>query len=153
MSKVLAAVWVPGVPRTKGSLDARMQDTPQSKRWRQLVASAVRDDCGLREPYAGSRGLNDPLMTSGPYGGSVAVRCVFVRADGKGDVDKLARNVLDALTDSRVIADDVQVVRLHCWRVDRVDGRGDGAFVLVEEVKREMSPSVTAEFIDTMVRL
>jgi Holliday junction resolvase RusA-like endonuclease len=124
--EVLAAVWVPGVPRTKGSLDARHQDTPQSKRWRQLVAAEVGRD---------ARARSGEMMGSTPgftYAGPVAVRCVFVRADGVGDVDKLARCVLDALTDSRVIADDVQVIKLHCWRIERIDGRGDGAFVLVE---------------------
>ncbi len=100
-----------------------MQDTPQSKRWRHLVRVTVEADHLARVGAPGT-----------PYGGPVAVRCVFVRADGKGDVDKLARNVLDALTDSRVIVDDVQVVRLVCDRVERVMGRGDGAFVLVTDV-------------------
>jgi Holliday junction resolvase RusA-like endonuclease len=126
MSEVLAAVWVPGVPRTKGSLDARMQDTPQSKRWRQLVAAELVRDGYLRRPGAK---IGRPAGHAGP----VAVRCVFVRADGKGDVDKLARCVLDALTDSRVIADDVQVIKLSCERVT-AGGRGDGAFVLVATV-------------------
>lgn len=124
MSEVLAAVWVAGIPRTKGSLDRRMQDTPQSKAWRHLVAAEVaRDSC------ARSGDGRTLRHTVGP----VAVRCVFVRGDGVGDLDKLARNVLDALQDSRVIADDVQVVKLSCERVT-AGGRGDGAFVLVVTV-------------------
>ena len=141
MSEVLAAVWVAGIPRTKGSLDARHQDTPQSKRWRYLVAQEV-----ARDSYARSADGKTLRHTVGP----VAVRCVFVRADGVGDVDKLARCVLDALTDSRVIVDDVQVVRLHCWRTERVEGRGDGAFILVE-VAGPGDPVVAGQFIDVWV--
>lgn len=116
MSEVLAAVWVAGVPRTKGSLDRRMQDTPASQAWRYLVKAEVERDMRVRGTVT--------------FDGPVAVRCVFVRSDGVGDVDKLARNVLDALTDSKVIVDDVQVVKLSCERVT-AGGRGDGAFVLV----------------------
>jgi Holliday junction resolvase RusA-like endonuclease len=137
VSEVLVAVWVPGVPRTKGSLDARMQDTPQSKRWRQLVAAEIERDMRVR--YADGR----PLPVGLRYQGPVAVRCVFVRADGIGDVDKLARNVLDALTDSRVIADDVQVVELRCTRVEPAGTRrGEGALVVVapwDPIDREES--------------
>jgi Holliday junction resolvase RusA-like endonuclease len=123
MSEVLAAVWVAGVPRTKGSLDRRMQDTPASKRWRALVAAEVARDARMRDGTPTHHGLN--------YAGPVAVRCVFVRADGVGDIDKLARCVLDALTDSRVIADDVQVASLDCVRVSSIPGRTDGVFVVV----------------------
>lgn len=117
-SEVLAAVWVVGIPRTKGSLDRRMQDTPQSKAWRHLVKAEIERDMRVR----------GTATCIGP----VAVRCVFVRRDGIGDVDKLARNVLDALTDSRVIGDDAQVVKLHCDRVERAGARrGEGALVVV----------------------
>jgi Holliday junction resolvase RusA-like endonuclease len=128
MSDVLAAVWVAGIPRTKGSLDRRMQDTPQSKAWRNLIRLEVERDMRLR--HADGR----PLPAGLRYQGPVAVRCVFVRADGKGDIDKLARNVLDALTDSRVYVDDVQVASLDCVRVTSLPGRTDGAFVVVRTV-------------------
>lgn len=124
-ARVLAAVWVPGVPRTKGSLDRRMQDTPASKAWRSLLAEEFRRYARVH--------LGDGFEWF-TYAGPVAVRCIFVRGDGIGDVDKLARNVLDALTDSGVIGDDVQVVKLHCDRVSEAPGRGDGAFVLVATV-------------------
>lgn len=118
-ARVLAAVWVPGVPRTQGSMKSvgggNMAHSPALVAWRSLVRQEV-----VR--YTSS-------VT--PHEGPVAVRCIFVRGDGVGDIDKLARAVLDALTESRVIADDVQVVELRCSRVNAVAGRNDGVFVLV----------------------
>lgn len=145
MSEVLAAVWVAGIPRTKGSLDQFHQDTPASKRWRKLVATEVaRDAAGRNTIGVGASGVS--------YAGPVAVRCVFVRADGVGDVDKLERCVLDALTDSRVIADDVQVVKLHSDRVERAGPRrGEGAMIVVaafDPIERE---STLAAEIDSWV--
>lgn len=137
-ARVLAAVWVPGVPRTKGSLDRRMQDTPASKAWRSLLAAEFRRDSRLRF-------MRDDRVIATPYGGPVAVRCIFVRSDGVGDLDKLERNVLDALTDSGVIGDDVQVVTLRSDRVVKVKGRCDGAFVLVATVDERDDSSVLVQ--------
>jgi Holliday junction resolvase RusA-like endonuclease len=105
MGEMLASVWVPGVPRTKGSLDARHQDTAQSKQWRKLMASAV-----LR------------ARTAPTYAGPVAVECAFVTPDASRDIDKLARNVLDAIgctrtDDAHLIVDDSYVEALTCYRV------------------------------------
>lgn len=99
-------LWIPGHPRTKGSLDERHQDTPQSKRWRALMAyqlAAERQRIGM------------PLV---PKGVAVAVSAKFFLPTGDattpncGDLDKLLRNLLDAGTDAGVWADDVQVVRI-----------------------------------------
>lgn len=128
-ARVLAAVWVPGVPRTQGSMKSvgrgNMVHSDALVAWRSLVASELR-----RYALTPAGFYGDGL----PWLGPVAVRCIFVRGDGVGDIDKLARAVLDALTESRVIGDDVQVVKLHCDRVERVGGRGDGAFVMVATV-------------------
>jgi Holliday junction resolvase RusA-like endonuclease len=103
--------WIPGHPRTKGSLDERHQDTPLSKKWRQMMA------------YALDRARRAEVITAGA---AVAVRAVFFLPTGDptmpqcGDLDKLARNLLDAGTDATVYADDVQVVRLF---VDKVADR------------------------------
>ena len=133
-ARVLAAVWVPGVPRTQGSMEhiggGKMRHSDALVAWRSLVKSEIARDMRLRNDV-------DP----GSYRGPVAVRCVFVRGDGLGDIDKLARCVLDALEASRVIADDVQVVKLICDRVTTVKGRGDGAFVLVATVVDEPQDS------------
>jgi Holliday junction resolvase RusA-like endonuclease len=99
-------LWIPGHPRTKGSLDERHQDTPQSKRWRALMAQAMR--------YERDR----LIMPTAPKGIAVAVSAKFFLPTGdavtpnSGDLDKLLRNLLDAGTDAGVWADDVQVVRI-----------------------------------------
>lgn len=114
--------WVPGPPKTKGSLDVVnsgrgggrpvLQDSPASKRWRKLVA------------YLAEQAKRD--ATQGfPLDCAVAVDLAFVlsgdpTAPRSGDLDKLYRNVLDALTDAGVYEDDVQVVRLSGSKV------GDG---------------------------
>ncbi len=130
-ARVLAAVWVPGVPRTQGSMEhiggGRMKHSATMVAWRSLVKSEIERDVRLRDPH-------DPSLLGWPFRGPVAVRCIFVRGDGVGDIDKLARCVLDALTESGVIGDDVQVVKLHCDRVRQVRNRGDGAFILVATV-------------------
>lgn len=142
-ARVLAAAWVPGVPRTQGSMEhvggGKMKHSDALVRWRSLVSAEIR-----RHGYAirldSSR--QPHCVDKWPYVGPVAVRCIFVRGDGVGDIDKLARAVLDALTESRVIADDVQVVELRCSRVGREGPRGNGAFVLVATV----DDSVEAEY-------
>lgn len=142
MGIVLCSTWIPGVPRTKGSLDPRMQDSPASKAWRSVVAEEVRRYMrvypgGPRE-YWIEESASLANWSAVPFDGPVAVRCVFVVPEpgtrqagmfGAGDVDKLARNVLDAISiDARLIADDVQVVRLVC---DRVVGEKAGLALTV----------------------
>lgn len=140
-AQVLAAVWVPGVPRTQGSMKSvgrgNMVHSDALVAWRSLVRDEVRRALRVAPPYwtEESQALTFSLPTAVPYPGPVAVRCIFVRGDGQGDIDKLTRAVLDALTESRVIKNDGQVVKLHCDRIERTTPtRGDGAFVLVATV-------------------
>lgn len=120
MRQVLS-VWIPGRPKTKGSLTVTnaarglAQDTPASKRWRALMA------------YAARRAWEEPWALDGP----VSVVAVFhlpavdVSTGRVGDIDKLARNLLDALQDAQVFSDDVQVTRLLCEKVSAGE-RGPG---------------------------
>jgi Holliday junction resolvase RusA-like endonuclease len=112
-----------GVPATKGSMrhigNGRMiEDHKTSKPWREAVKWAALESISQRE------GTGRPFATlSGP----VALDVVFTFAKPKsaprsrrtwpitrssGDVDKLLRNVSDALVDAGVIADDSQIVRV-----------------------------------------
>lgn len=115
--EILTEVFVPGVPKTKGSLNVRGKHVEEavagSERWRALVAERVRAD-------RARRGLSVPCP------GPVRVRLVAffpesaadVRAQrwaptvqtAHGDVDKLARNALDALKDAGAYADDSLVI-------------------------------------------
>lgn len=127
MRQVLS-VWIPGRPKTKGSLTVTnaarglAQDTPASKRWRALMAYAVAQ-ARARE--------YQKLVGGGPLEGPVSVVAVFhlptvdVSTGRVGDIDKLARNLLDALQDAQVFSDDVQVTRLLCEKVPAGE-RGPG---------------------------
>lgn len=112
--------WIPGHPRTKGSLDAFHQDTPQSKRWRSLMAYSLR-----------------PWARQLPAGTAVAVRATFwlptgdVTTPNCGDLDKLLRNLLDAGTDAETYDDDVQVVRTFVDKVACAQGEGPGVLVTI----------------------
>lgn len=104
---IITELWIPGLPITKGSLTAVgadengkpiLRDTPQSKRWRRIMAGAIRDDLARRW-LAGS----ESLEALAPYRGPVAVRADWFLpratiAHRAGDLDKLLRNLLDALS-------------------------------------------------------
>jgi crossover junction endodeoxyribonuclease RusA len=113
----MITVWVPGAPKTKGSMVQQqqrrggrlVQSVPGSERWAALVAEAAQQF---------TRGPN--WTQTIPAGVPVAARLTFWMPQtdvaqggaGSGDVDKLARNVLDALTKAGAYGDDVQVVNL-----------------------------------------
>jgi len=117
--------WVPGPPKTKGSLQPRaprchccdacegyvgtpqLRDSVGSSRWRRLVAYQADRAIKAVPPPERLFPVLAPVavdLTFGLLGDPVAI--------GAGDLDKLYRNVLDALTDAGVYQDDVQVVRL-----------------------------------------
>jgi Holliday junction resolvase RusA-like endonuclease len=146
-----------GVPKAKGSMrhvgNSRMiEQLAGSKPWRETVKSAAVDAVNARE------GTGDPFATlSGP----VVVDAVFTFAKPKsapkrrriwpitrssGDVDKLARNLLDALVDAWVLADDSQVVDLRARKVYAGEHyralAGPGANVVVRVLGDDMQPTI-----------
>lgn len=139
MSEILAEVFVPGRPRPKGSMRCTgrnhhmVEDNDDSKPWRKLMAQALTVDRDRRV---------EPGVPRSPWGGDVDVSIVaFFPADGPtpGDVDKLARNVLDALQDAAggspaVLANDSQVVGLLSERADVADPALQGIWVHVSTV-------------------
>jgi hypothetical protein len=124
---LLLRTFIAGVPKTKGSLRVRNAKTGAltegvkgSSDWRALVAGGVRDAYQALNPQRFAIAPRPPSI------GPVAVRADFelpvdplqVRA---GDLDKLLRNLLDALaSDARnprynggVIVNDNQVAGLY----------------------------------------
>lgn len=108
---LLLALHIPGLPKTKGSVTALgrgqvRQAVEGSGRWASMVRRAV-------ETERARTGVE----TRGP-GCPIAVHLVYwlpvddVTTPNCGDVDKLERNILDALTKAQVYRDDVQVVRV-----------------------------------------
>lgn len=124
----MMTVWVPGQPKTKGSMTARpngsmRENVVGSKRWRMLMASKFRQEWAGREPLQLRVMVNCLWM--------LPVDPIAVRS---GDIDKLVRNLLDALTDAAVYRDDVQVARLI---TEKVGPRpSPGVWVSVEELPR-----------------
>ena len=157
---ILTQTWVPGHPKTKGSLTAKggyATDTPASKRWRALMAERVRADIARRGahedvyPYAGPVLVAayfwiDPPGTSYTRDTGAGTAATW---HGAGDVDKLARNLLDALAaDARsaimnggAIMNDNQVINLNVWKfaVDRSAGRAPGVWLSVATLPASQS--------------
>lgn len=151
-------VFVPGHPKTKGSLDVMTDVIPQvkqaiaalvaglvpkalailrgivsggtktyvkenvagSKQWRQLMAYRLRQAWNGGEGDAIGRGYEPREPLAGPVRVSAMFYLPCARgersliAQGSGDVDKLARNLLDALADAGVIRNDAQVTGIIC---------------------------------------
>jgi hypothetical protein len=143
---ILTECWIPGQPKTKGSLnfvgDRYVEENVKgSARWRVLVADAVRRD-RVR------RGLSEPAT------GPVAVRALFwLPVDPikprAGDVDKLARNVLDApAADAKVASknggafvNDNQVCDLLAVKMLATPQLPPGLALTVWELERDASPA------------
>lgn len=137
--EVLVEVFVPGRPRPKGSMRCKganhhmEEDNPESKPWRRQMAAALVLDRDRRRIQQDARCA---------YPGEVDVSIVAFfpeRGPKPGDVDKLARNVLDALQDSvagspAVLADDAQVVGLFSERTWVDDEVLQGVWIRVTTV-------------------
>lgn len=141
---IIVDVFVPGAAKTKGSMIVRNRATGAlresvigSSHWRALMAQAVRDDIAMRQPPV-------PELRS-PWPGPVAVTVeayltppprvpawLCAAWPQAGDLDKLVRNVLDAIGSTSknpkmnggAIVDDNLVCRIVASK--RVAGYGHG---------------------------
>jgi hypothetical protein len=105
---IIVDVYVPGAAKTKGSMELRNRATGAMKesvagssRWRALMAQAVRDDIARRQPPVAE--------LRSPWPGAVSVTVEAYLAPPRdlrimspiwnqaGDLDKIVRNVLDAI--------------------------------------------------------
>ena len=118
-------VWVPGRPRTKGSLKPMHKRGTNGARCRVWLT----EDGDFSVPW--KKRMIDWIRAScvcERYAGAVEVHAFFrfEREDGQdtpwptghqyGDEDKLRRNLLDALTQSALLADDALVVGGQTWK-------------------------------------
>ncbi|MET0426644.1 MAG: hypothetical protein ABW046_22445 [Actinoplanes sp.] len=116
---IIVDVFVPGAAKTKGSMEVRNRATGTMKesvagssRWRALMAQAVRDDIAARFPWPPDGHAQVRPILPWPGAVSVTVEAYLtppVLHNGRtlpwddaiwhqaGDLDKLVRNVLDAL--------------------------------------------------------
>ncbi len=160
---IITELWIPGRPVTKGSLtvvNGVPKDTPQSKAWRRIMAGAVRDDVRWRHvAYHRTPEFGEPGHRFGPvervklpYAGPVAVTAAWflpapVLQYGAGDLDKLLRNLLDALSASGertqdrslcagAIVDDNQVQNVDSWKF--CDAETPGVAVQVRALSQQL---------------
>jgi hypothetical protein len=107
--------WVPGIARTKGSVDTGRHGQVLHTRASKDRAALIVEEAEKAVVAYGWRRIDPPL-------GVEVVHVAWLPcADGAmlatqanvGDIDKIDRNLLDALTTAGVWADDVQVVSLH----------------------------------------
>lgn len=142
--------WVPGVPVPKGSLrhvgGGRLIESAKGLAdWRKAIADAARvhnalSSKGLDEPYTGAVAVTLDFYLPRPashFRGNDRSRELRATAPThvkkRPDVDKLARAILDALTDSGVWRDDCLVFDLAA-RKHYADARIPGVRVQITEV-------------------
>lgn len=156
-------VWVAGAARTKGSLSAqiapgvtstgrrrvRMVESVQgSGAWRAATVQAVMAALG------GSPSPEGPRLPYRPWSGPVKVGlCVWLprprtspaagwpTSQRTGDVDKLQRNIGDALVDVGLLADDSLIVSWQAVKLWAPSPLHAGALILVRPAGEPVPPS------------
>jgi len=156
VTRVLAECWIPGRPRTKGSLNDHgnggMSDSPDSKRWRAHMVASVRDAASTEQGALSTRPIRIEALCFMPAtaaeeleddGVTAYAATSTKRTSGNGDLDKLARNLLDALArdlhdDARkgadLFTDDTRVIDMPIRKVLASSVFGPGILVRVTEL-------------------
>lgn len=144
----LASFHVAGRPRPKGSMKvisrrgARPvmgEDNPYSGPWRARMVQAIRSQCVYGEPCARPVQVHATFYfeRTGPSAQVLPWPVLKTGVNANADVDKLLRNLLDALQDSKLILDDCLVVSVHTskrWATDgRIPGVEVGVYVMDED--------------------
>ncbi len=127
-------IEVAGEPKPKGSLKhigrgRLVEQVKGSGTWRERIAWAC------REQYTGSP-LDAPAVVDvevrvAPPKSAPKRRVTLPATRSSGDVDKHARNVLDALVDGGVLADDSRVVDLRIRKRHCLPTEAPGALITV----------------------
>lgn len=138
VAPLLLELWVPGHPRTKGSMEpqivkgkggvprVRLTETDESKAWAGKLIKAVKDVLKARSGGPVTTGTWVPVREA------VACREVFWTPHNpmnirSGDIEKHVRQVHDALTKALFWEDDKQCSELHAfeeWAVGTTHGPG-----------------------------
>lgn len=126
----------PGRSRTTGKMFVYEQNTERQKGWRDSVITAAAETRKFYSHETFDGPVEVAIFLRMPRPASVSVkRRPFPSV--KPDIDKLARNILDGLTQAAVYRDDAQVVRLYVEKQYATDdpGKGPGASIRVGLVK------------------
>lgn len=124
-------IWVPGVPRPKGSLKVRknrsVEESPKTKLWCRCVVDAAN---------------RSPDQHYWPATGPVKVDLTFyldTPITNPPDLDKLARAILDSISrgtswGAPVIKDDALVVKLYVEKKDAGETHAPGVTIVVRSL-------------------
>lgn len=147
---LLLDVFIPGAPKSKGSLTAQgkrmVENVAGSKRWRMLMADQLRrswnigvlnghqhavlhdpDNPGVRMPLTGAAQVDAYFYLPVEFAEALTIK----GARGNYDLDKLERNLYDALTDAGVWRDDSQAVDGRVAKLMAIPESPQGVRVLV----------------------
>lgn len=131
-------IVVSGDPKPKGSLKhigrgRLVEQVEGSKTWRQRIAWAARSQYHGR-PLDVPAAVDFEVRVMAPK--SAPKRRITLPATrSSGDLDKHARNVLDALADGGILADDARVVELRARKRHCLPGEQPGAVIVVRPVQ------------------
>lgn len=141
MSK-LATFHVPGRPRTKGSLKVitprgrkpiLIEDHAHSEPWRKRIKAAILAQCSPIKTIAVPFAMRATFVFAqeGPSAQHLHWPVLNAGVNASGDLDKLLRNLLDAMQDSGLILDDCLWVSGTAAKVWASDSVAPGAYVEV----------------------
>lgn len=131
--------YVPGVPAPKGSLrhvgNGRLiEQVAASAPWRERVNAAAIDAAAEQRWF---HNPHEPVIVTIEFWvpKPKSVRRLFPVTRGSGDIDKLCRNILDAISDTRkapgVIRDDSTAIDLHAQKRFTEDTMRSGARISI----------------------
>lgn len=147
MTRILD-LFIPGTPKPKGSLrhvghGRLIEQLAGSPDWRNTVRAAAHNavrccpdpTCGhLQDGYPNPAALAVDITLLFPKPKSAPkTRQILPITRSSGDIDKQARNILDALVDAGVMRDDSQVIDLTVRKRYCPEGGTPGAHVEVRE--------------------
>lgn len=132
--------YAPGTPAPKGSLrhvghGRLVEQVKGSTPWKHAVttAAAAARDQHAWDTLTGPVDVTIQLHVPRPK----TVRRPYPITRSSGDVDKHARNVLDAITDAHLIGDDSQVIHLHVTKTYATEPHRVGAVITVRPHREE----------------
>jgi Holliday junction resolvase RusA-like endonuclease len=105
----------------RGRKPIMIEDHAHSEPWRKRISAAIRTQCpGVVFPGPVSVIATFSFERLGPSAQALSWPVTNAGANASGDLDKLTRNLLDAMEDSGLIVNDCMVVGLDvskCWTV------------------------------------
>jgi crossover junction endodeoxyribonuclease RusA len=130
---IIMDLVVVGTPKPKGSLKhvgkGRLIEQVQgSKPWKETISLMAKRNWGGQPPHDGPVLVEATVYVSRPKS---AKNRALPTTRSSGDIDKHARNILDALSDAGVYVDDSQVVTLIIRKRHTTVGENPGCRIVV----------------------